>query len=108
MLFRSSLPEDDRVAIGGILRMTKEILDDYGYRLHQDRKLRLARRHERQLVTGLVVNDIPQLPRNVRRRLRAVAHHLATGRPATMTADQLAGWQALEQMVRTQRQVPAS
>ena len=72
---------------------------DYGYKLHTKKKLRLARRHQRMVVTGLVVNDGVNLPRETRRKLRAVRHHLATGRPATMTAAQLAGWEAFELMV---------
>ena len=58
-------------------------------------------------MTGLVVNDGVRLPREVRRRLRAVRHHLAKGKPATLTASQLAGWDSLEHMVRAQAQPPA-
>ena len=43
------------------------------------------RRHQRQGVTGLVVNAKVQLPRALRRRLRAIEHHLRMGRPATLT-----------------------
>ncbi|MFP4105086.1 MAG: hypothetical protein ACLFVU_03255 [Phycisphaerae bacterium] len=32
----------------------------------------------------------------------SLRHHLATGREATMTEQQLAGWDALEQMIRKQ------
>ena len=38
------------------------------YVLHTDKKLRIARRHDRQLVTGLVVNQKVNLPRRTRRR----------------------------------------
>ncbi|MHC4562615.1 MAG: reverse transcriptase family protein [Planctomycetota bacterium] len=106
-----SLPAPDRDKQNGLIGSTKAIVRDVGYRLHQDKKFRISRRHHRQLVTGLVVNDQPNLPRQIRRRLRAVQHHLATGRPASMTPEQLAGWLALQQMVlaqsgRTVRETP--
>ncbi len=66
------------------------------------RKLRICRRRHRQLVTGLVVNDRPNLPRATRRRLRAIEHHLKNGRTATLTPEQLAGWQAMQAMIAAQ------
>ncbi len=48
--------EVSRAAIASIIRCTKEIVGDYGYKLHQDRKLQIRRRHDCQRVTGLVVN----------------------------------------------------
>ena len=62
----------------------------------------IARKHDRQLVTGLVVNQKVNLPRSTRRRLRAIEHHLKTGKPATLTPQQLSGWRALQSMVATQ------
>ena len=110
-----SLPADDRGTTHAILRITKLAAADEGYKLHQDRKLQIRRSHERQLVTGLVVNyrthsldsnatppPPVRLPRARRRWLRAVRHHLAAGKPATLTPRQLAGWDALEKMIQTQ------
>ena len=88
-----------------LMWMVKTVLNDYGYKLHQRKKLAVLRRHQRQQVTGLVVNDMMNLPRKTRRLLRAVEHRMATGGPATMTADQLAGWRALERMVYQANQV---
>jgi len=100
----SNWPDDPvRGATAAIIRCTKEIVGEYGYKLHQGKKLRIRRRHQCQLVTGLVVNDRPALPRAIRRLLRAVEHHLATGRPATLTKEQMQGWRALQQMIETQR-----
>ena len=83
--------------------MTKHIVADYGYRLHQKRKLHIRRRHQCQLVTGLVVNERVALPRRTRRWLRAVAHRLQAGGEASLTPAQLAGWQALAAMIESQR-----
>jgi len=85
-----------------IIAWAKDIVGDEGYRLHMHKKLRISRPHDRQLVTGLVVNKNINLPRATRRRLRAVDHHLSTNRPATLTPQQLLGWRALQQMIATQ------
>ncbi|MFP4054195.1 MAG: reverse transcriptase family protein [Phycisphaerae bacterium] len=79
--------------------MVPVVLREYGYRLNR-RKTRLLRRHHSQRVTGLTVNDKVGLPRETRRRLRAIRHRLDTGRPATLSEEQMAGWDALEQMIR--------
>jgi len=50
---------------------------------------RAISRHDRQIVTGLVVNDRVALPRATRRWLRAVEHHVRTGAPASLTEQQL-------------------
>jgi len=97
-----SFATDRRGQICGVIGSTKKILAESGYRLHQDKKLRVCRRGGRQLVTGLVVNDGVRLPRRTRRWLRAVRHHAETARSATLTDQQLAGWEALEKMVRQQ------
>ena len=87
----------------GMLQFARGTCRAYGYRLHGRDKTRFVRRHRRQLVCGLVVNDRPNLPRETRRRLRAARHRQATGRPATLTPEQLAGWGAYESMVETPR-----
>jgi retron-type reverse transcriptase len=98
-----SFPEDDRNRIRYVVRRVRRIVrDEGGYKVHARKKLRVLRRHQRQCVTGLVVNDKVQLPRATRRWLRAVQHHLRTGRAATLTKEQLAGWQALQHMIAQQ------
>ncbi len=93
---------DPRVRATTMIYAVKHILSEFGYRLHTEKKLRIARRHDRQLVTGLVVNQKVQLPRKTRRWLRAVEHRLATKRESTLTPEQLAGWRSLERMVKEQ------
>lgn len=92
-----------------------------GYRVHGWKKTTVRRRHHRQVVTGLVVNEQVNLPRETRRLLRAAAHRaeqnktsildanyeaFSYGRRAqpTLTAAQLDGWQALQAMIVKQRQ----
>jgi hypothetical protein len=96
----------ERVRVSGarpndVIHGVKQIVADEGYELHTDKKLRISRRHDRQIVTGLVVNVRPNLPRATRRRLRAVEHRLRTCGQATLTAEQLAGWRALQKMIET-------
>jgi retron-type reverse transcriptase len=99
-----SFAVDDRRFIRGVIRRVRKILWENGYRMHGKVKLRIMRRHQRQIVTGLVVNDKVQLPRKTRRWLRAIEHHVRTNRPITLTPVQLQGWRALQQMVRKQSQ----
>jgi retron-type reverse transcriptase len=87
----------------GFIRQTRALLRAHGYRAHGRKKLSIRRRHQRQQVTGLVVNDKVHLSRERRRWLRAVKHRHATGRPTSVSADQLAGLRAFEQMIERQR-----
>jgi hypothetical protein len=96
-----SFSHDLQALIADLLHYVAGIVQDEGYRLHTRRKLQIRRRHQRQSVTGLVVNETPNLPRAKRRWLRAVEHHLATKRRASLTAEQLAGWRAFRHMLRS-------
>jgi hypothetical protein len=94
------------------------ILRSEGYRPHLRKKFDVRRQHQRQEVTGLVVNTEANLPRTTRRWLRAVEHRarrwesryefssLATGKVArqpTLSKQQLAGWRALVHMIELQK-----
>jgi retron-type reverse transcriptase len=97
-----SLETDDHDAVRSLIRTVKLILKDYRYEIHHKKKLFIRRRHQQQKVTGLVVNQNVALPRRTRRWLRAVRHHHQSGRSATLSTQQLAGWNALQHMVATQ------
>lgn len=84
-----------------VTQRIRRILARSGYHLHALRKLRVCRQHQRQVVTGLVVNAKANLPRKTRRWLRAVAHRLSTGKQATLTPEQLQGWLAYRHAVET-------
>jgi retron-type reverse transcriptase len=93
-----SFPKDYPRHVRGVIQKTRRILKGLGYTLNHS-KIRILRAHQRQTVTGLVVNDRVRISRRQRRLLRAVEHHLRTGRDATLTASQLEGWQAFIRMV---------
>lgn len=96
-----SFPKDYPRKMRGVCLLVKQIVNKQGYEL-QKKKSHTLRRHQRQMVTGLVVNDKVQLSRARRRQLRAVEHRLRTNQRATMTPEQLAGWQALQKMIQSQ------
>jgi len=63
--------------IGAILRdAVPQIVLDEGFHLRST-KTRTMPSHERQLVTGIIVNEGLSLPREARDRLKATLHHLA-------------------------------
>ncbi len=97
-----SLQEDTPGAIRHLVHFTALVVREEGYEVHTREKLYVRRRKDRQVVTGLVVNDHINLPREIRRWLRAVEHHQKTGRTISITPDQLKGWQSLQSMIQWQ------
>jgi len=63
-------PTETLVEVGEAL---SHVITKNGFKVNPD-KLRLAHRNLRQEVTGLVVNDFPNVPRPYIRRLRAMLH----------------------------------
>lgn len=97
-----SFPKDYPKRVRGTVQVVRRHLKAFGYELN-GKKTRILRQHQQQKVTGLVVNDRVNVPRRIRRKLRAVEHRLNTGQQATMTREQLEGWKALLAMVEKQR-----
>lgn len=60
---------------GSVIRMVERVLLDDGLRLNVE-KTRLMQRHNRQEVTGIVVNKKMQAPRSVRRKLRQDLYYI--------------------------------
>ena len=59
--------------IGWLLAKIRHIAEDEGFRINQN-KTRVHRPHTAQMVTGIVVNERPGVPRKLVRRLRAILH----------------------------------
>jgi RNA-directed DNA polymerase len=97
-----SLPRPNGRRVRGIVQFTRRMLKKRGYALHVKRKLHVARRHQRQAVTGLVVNERVRLPREIRRRLRATAHRIEKGLEPLQGIDAAQGWFAYARMVERQ------
>jgi RNA-directed DNA polymerase len=102
-----SFPKDYPKKMRGVCQLVKQLVNKHGYELKKE-KTHTIRRHQRQMVTGLVVNEKVQLSRGKRRQLRAIEHRLRNNRRATMTEAQFAGWQALQKMIRQQVAVAAT
>jgi retron-type reverse transcriptase len=100
-LLGMDLPPD---RVNDLIHAVKRIVESEGYTLHTSKKLRIMRAGDRKLVTGLVVNERVNLPRAIRRRLRAIEHHLSIGQPATLSRQQMDGWKALQKMIAEQSQ----
>jgi RNA-directed DNA polymerase len=66
---------------GTLLKAVNEIVAAEGFTVHPD-KTRVMRRHRRQEVTGLVVNDRVAVPRDTLRRFRALLHQIEATGPA--------------------------
>jgi retron-type reverse transcriptase len=84
--------------VGYLVHHVKIAARETGYRLNK-RKTRIMRRHQRQQVTGLVINLDVNLPRETRRRLRAIEHQRRRGGDVTLSDAQLAGWRAFRTMI---------
>ena len=66
--------EDLQSGIGPFLRGVATVVEDEGFALNPS-KTRVMRRHRRQQVTGLVVNDHLNVPRDAYDRLKATLHN---------------------------------
>ena len=95
-----SLQNESAGAVRHLVHFTAIVAREEGYQVHQREKLYVRRRKDRQVVTGLVVNERINLPRDIRRWLRAVEHHQQTGRKISITEEQLAGWRSLQSMIQ--------
>lgn len=103
LTFSFANPRD--VKAEAFLKHVSRIVRECGYEMHGREKLRVMTYKSRQSVTGLVVNQKVDLPRKVRKWLRAVENHKANGREATLSDGQLNGWKAFRQMIIDQRRI---
>ncbi len=57
----------------------KELFINEEYKIQYDKGIKILRPHQRQIVTGLVVNEDVRIPREKRRLIRAMRHKLELG-----------------------------
>ena len=67
---------DADLPAGTLRRVAEEVVRDEGFRVARG-KTRVRRRHERQLVCGVVVNERLNVPRHEYDRLKALLHDAA-------------------------------
>jgi retron-type reverse transcriptase len=68
-----SAPEGKRAEVPVLLARIRHVVREEGFVIHPE-KGRVQRSAGRQTVTGIVVNEKPSVPREERRRLRAILH----------------------------------
>ena len=66
--------------VGRLLRQVRWAVEKEGFRVHPD-KTRVFRKARRQEVTGIVVNQRPNIPRDVLRRFRATLYQIEKDGP---------------------------
>lgn len=86
-----------------LLGSIRGIIEAEGFQIQMKKKVRVQRAHQRQTATGLVVNRAVNLPREVRRRMRAMRHRERLGQLAAREKSRLRGWESLAGMVLRQR-----
>jgi retron-type reverse transcriptase len=71
-----SHPDTD-ISIGSLLSKIREIVFDEGFTINES-KTAIMRSPHRQIVTGLIVNETPRIPRSELRKFRALLHRYDT------------------------------
>src|SRR5204863_6333705 len=66
--------KDPKLELGRFRWWVDQVCHQEGFFVNQD-KFRVIRGSQRQLVTGIVVNDELRVPRDARRRFRAILHN---------------------------------
>lgn len=102
------LEQATSIELGKVFWWIDQILQQEGFREHPGKR-QVLWPNRRQLVTGIVVNEKLSLPRDARRRFRAILHNCKAHGLASQArgrddfADYLRGWAAYAQMVDPQR-----
>jgi retron-type reverse transcriptase len=66
--------KEDKVDLGRFRWWVDQVCQQEGFAVHQG-KFHVIRAAQRQVVTGIVVNDVLRVPRGERRRFRAILHN---------------------------------
>jgi RNA-directed DNA polymerase len=78
--------KEEGVDLGRFRWWVDQVCHQEGFFINQQ-KFRVIRRSQRQVVTGVVVNDELRIPRDERRRFRAILHNCRTHGIASQTRD---------------------
>ncbi|MCA9683301.1 MAG: RNA-directed DNA polymerase, partial [Myxococcales bacterium] len=95
----------ESLEIGRVFWWIDQILQQEGFAEHPGKR-QVLRPNRRQMVTGLVVNQKPTIPRDLRRRFRATLHNCKVHGVASQARDRddfvdyLRGFAAYVQMVQ--------
>jgi retron-type reverse transcriptase len=79
--------------VGYLLARVRHVAQDEGFAVNEP-KTRVLRRSARQVVTGIIVNEKPHVPRAVVRRLRAILHRAKSEGLAAQNREKLPHFEA--------------
>ncbi|WP_051563686.1 reverse transcriptase family protein [Enterovibrio calviensis] len=102
---------DDASKVQALLWRSKQIVSSEGFVIHPD-KTRVMRRHQKQEVTGVVVNDGLSVERKTLKRFRAVLRHVEMDGPENKhwgsgeLFQSLAGYANFVAMVNPEKGIP--
>jgi retron-type reverse transcriptase len=88
-----SAAASEEAKVGYLLARVRHITQDEGFAVNKP-KTRVLRRSARQVVTGIIVNDKPHVPRAVVRRLRAILHRAKSEGLAAQNPEKLPHFEA--------------
>lgn len=86
-----------------VLTTLRAIIEAEGFTIQWKKKVRVQRPHQRQTATGLVVNQVVNLPRRTRRLIRAMQHRARLGQLDPTGQRRLHGLENVQAMVIKQR-----
>lgn len=95
-----------RKRMHGLLGELIKIVADEGYMLQRAKGIKILRPHQRQIVTGLLVNEDLNLPRTTRHKIRGLRHLAKNGSLDDYGLRVLKGYELLEHMVNLGRSKP--
>jgi len=81
------------------IHLVKKIISDEKFQIQKDKKIKVLRPHHRQKITGLVINQKINLPRETKRMIRAMEHKNSLGLLPTDQIKRLEGYKALSKMI---------
>lgn len=74
--YADDLAFSGNIEVPRLISFVRRVLNEHGFSL-RDEKSRVMRSHQRQIVTGVVVNAAPQASRRIRRDLRQQAYYIS-------------------------------
>ena len=97
----------DNLRLSKAIPIIMKVVNNHGFWVNT-KKTNVFRRGGRQIVTGLVVNDVVSVPRQERMEFRAHLHHIVTGKiaPADVNIDRIQGYANYIHMVNPAQGAP--
>lgn len=80
-----------------------KLIKDEGYKIQYQKGIKILRSHQRQIVTGLIVNEEVRIPRETRKLIRAMQYRLQRGLLSEKDKKRLEGYELFSSMVEKVR-----